>query len=257
VRAEPNRSDIPRTAIVTGAGRNIGRAIALELAQAGYRVLLVGRTLEPLEFVRYEIELSGGMAVAASCDVTRPEQVREAVGRAEEALGPIQVLVNNAVNRLHGPFLEMTPAQWHATLEVTCGGAIYCAQAVLCGMLSRGAGRIINIAGVTGQIGASERAAVAAAKSGLIGLTKALALEFADRGITVNAVSPGQIDTDRAASNVDDPHSIAAYSAEASRIPARRLGTPAEVARLCRYLASDDAAYITGQVIGINGGLAT
>jgi 3-oxoacyl-[acyl-carrier protein] reductase len=236
-------------ALVTGGTRNIGAAIALALARDGHDVVLVGR--RPSGEADALVERLGALGVRATargCDVARPEEVhalREGLARDGFA---VDVLVNNASQRPHQPFLEITEEDWRAVQAVTLDGAFRCSQAFLPAMLERGWGRIVNIIGVRGQNGGPERAHLIAAKSGLIGLTKALAHEFGPSGVTVNGVSPGTIVTDR-------------DRADPSRLERRRgvgvlgrFGTPEEVAATVAFLASDAAGFITGQIVGVNGG---
>jgi 3-oxoacyl-[acyl-carrier protein] reductase len=235
------------TALVTGAGRNIGRAIALGLARAGHDVaLLVRKDREGAERVAAEVEATGRRAHVSLADVRDGAAVRAAVSTVAGALGPVGVLVNNAAVRREQPFGEIGTEDWHEILGVVLDGAFHCSAAVLPGMVERGDGRIVNIAGVTGQTGAAMRAHVVTAKAGIIGLTKALAVEYAASGVTVNAVSPGMIDTVRAGI----PHHH-----KEKRIPVGRLGTPDEVAAAVCYLASPEAAFVTGQTLNVNGGI--
>lgn len=245
-----------KNALITGAGRNLGRGFSLELASSGYRVLLAGRSPEPLESVRSEIEAAGGSASVLVCDVSDESSVAAAVGEAIEAFGSIQVLVNNAVSRSQRPMLEMPLSEWREVLDVTLTGAFLCSQAVLPGMREKQWGRIVNLAGISGQTGVAERVGVSAAKAGIIGMTRALAAEFASEGITVNAISPGGIDTDKGSwtSHGDRARVLAHYEERARLIPMARRGTVEEVASLCGYLCSDAAGFMTGQVLNINGG---
>jgi 3-oxoacyl-[acyl-carrier protein] reductase len=233
------------TALVTGASRNIGRAIALALADAGHDIaLLVRADRAAAERVAGEIPTRTHVVLA---DVRDGDAVRAAVAEATAVLGPITVLVNNAAVRREQPFGEISTADWHEILDVVLDGAFHCSAAVLPGMVERGTGRIVNIAGVTGQTGAAMRAHVVTAKAGIIGLTKALAVEYAAGGITVNAVSPGLIDTVRAA-GVPHHH-------KGKHIPVGRRGSPEEVAAAVRYLVSPAAAFVTGQTLNVNGGI--
>ena len=239
-----------RVAVVTGGGRNIGRAIALDLAAAGSDVVLVVRSdREEAESVAKEIRAAGRRALVGVADVRDERAIAAIVAEARESLGPPTILVNNAAARREAPFLEVTKAEWQDLTSIILDGAFVCTREVLPDMLEVGWGRVVMIAGLTGQTGATHRAPVVAGKAGLIGLTKALALEYAADGITVNAVSPGMIDTTRSG---DAPRH------HAERLPpVGRLGLPEEVAATVRYLVSDEAAYVTGQTFNVNGGLLT
>jgi 3-oxoacyl-[acyl-carrier protein] reductase len=237
-----------RVAIVTGAGRNIGRAIALELAAAGLDVALVVRSnRDEADSVAKEVEELGRKALVGVADVRDEQAMAQLADETRSSLGPPTVLVNNAAVRREAPFLDLSMEEWREIMGVTLDGAFVCSQKVLPYMLESGWGRIVMIAGLTGQTGASDRAHVVAAKAGLIGLTKALALEYAAHNVTVNAVSPGLIDTVRAGA---DPK----HHAE-REVPVGRLGRPEDVASMVRYLISEEAAFITGQTLNVNGGL--
>jgi 3-oxoacyl-[acyl-carrier protein] reductase len=237
-------------AMVTGAGRNIGRSIALELAARNADTVLVVRSnRDAVEAVAAEVRELGRRALVGVADVRDEAAIAAIAEEARRTLGPPTILVNNAAIRPESPFLELTKADWREVTSIILDGAFVCAQEILPDMLEAGWGRIVNIAGLTGQTGAKHRAHVVAAKAGLIGFTKALALEYAEDNITVNAVSPGIIDTVR--STVPPRH-------QSERpVPVGRLGRPEEVAAMVRFLASDDAAFITGQTINVNGGLLT
>lgn len=242
-------------ALVTGSTRNIGRAIASRLAADGTAVVVNGRDQAAADAVAREIRSEGGNAIGYACDVTDGAAVRAMVAAVADDLGPVDILVNNAVMRYHAPLEETSVEDWRRTLAVTIDGAFHCAQAVLPRMRDRGWGRIVNLAGVSGQAGGVHRIAVATAKSGIIGLTRSIAMEFAAHGITCNAVSPGLIDTERDIPEDQAETAMADYEAQAARIPIGRLGRAEEVAALCSHLCSDDAGFITGQTIGINGGV--
>ena len=235
-------------AVVTGAGRNIGRAIALELAAAGTDVAVIVRTnRDEAEAVADEVRGLGRRAVVGLADVRDGAQIAHVVEEARSSLGPPTVLINNAAVRREISFLDLSWEEWREVTGVILDGAYVCCRAVLPDMLDAGGGRIVMIGGLSGQTGASRRAHVVAAKSGLIGLTKALALEFAAHNITVNAVSPGMIDTTRAGSEPDHHRG--------RTIPVGRRGRPQDVAAMVRYLVSEDAAFVTGQTMNVNGGL--
>ena len=238
-----------RVAFVTGASRGIGRAIALRLASAGATVV-AGARADHATPVQKEIERAGGSALAISLDVTDPGSIGAGAEMAFERFGRVDILVNNAGIVRDQLLMRMKPEDWDVVVATNLTAAYTCCQRVLRPMLKQRAGRIINIASVVGQSGNSGQANYAASKAGLIGLTKSLAQEVASRGITVNVVAPGLIETDMTAV-LDDR----AQAALKERIPMGRLGSPEEVAGVVRFLASDEAAYITGQVVGVNGGM--
>ncbi len=246
-----------RVAIVTGSGRNIGRATALELARRGASVVVNARTnRQEADAVVAEIEAAGGSAVAAIADVGDQAQVNAMVAQALDAFGKVDILVNNAGLRADAPIAHMTTAQWRAAMAVNLDGPFYCAQAVVPGMVERGWGRIINVSGLNAFKGRAGWAHVCASKMGALGLTRALAAELAEHGVLVNHIVPGAFDTTPPPS---DPSSGAAQSpvgapGRADGIPLGRLGLPQEIATTCAFLASDDASFITGQTIHVNGG---
>ncbi|PWV63297.1 3-oxoacyl-ACP reductase family protein [Plasticicumulans acidivorans] len=241
-----------RVALVTGASRGIGRAIALELAAAGH-VLAVGyheRSGTAAEVVA-EIEAAGGHALAVGMTVERRDSVCAALATVEAALGPVAVLVNNAAIAQEKPFATISDADWDQMLAVNLRGPFALSQEVLPGMVARGWGRIVNIVSIGGQWGGINQIHYASAKAGLIGLTRSLAKTYGGRGITVNAVSPGLVATEMTAAEL----ASAAGQAKVAAIPAARLGTVQEVAAAVRYLASDAAAYVNGQTLNVNGGM--
>ena len=238
-----------RVALVTGASRGIGRAVALRLAAAGASVVAGAREDHAREAVREAVE-AGGAAAHVSLDVTDADSVRQAVQAAVDGFGRIDILVNNAGIVNDQLTVRMKPAEWDAVLATNLTGAFTCCQAVLRPMLKQRSGRIINVGSVVGQSGNPGQANYAATKAGLTGFTKSLAREVASRGITVNVVAPGMIDTDMIA-GLDGR----AREVMAGRIPQGRLGRPDDVASAVCFLASDEASYITGQVLGVNGGM--
>ncbi|MDD9206745.1 SDR family oxidoreductase [Georgenia sp. 10Sc9-8] len=246
-----------RTILVTGAGRNIGLAVARRFAASGNRVVLNARSSDAVEDAARDIIKDGGQALGVSGDVARTEDVRQVVSAAEQEFGAVDVLVHCAAVRVQRAFLEMSSEDWRVPLSVGLDGAFHCAQAVLPGMVDRGWGRIVNIAGVTGQTGAAKRASVVAAKAGMIGLTRALAHEFARTGVTVNAVSPGMIETARGSwtSLGDQDASAEHYAQRAKQLPVGRMGRLDEVTAAVAYLVSDEAGFVTGQTLNVNGGL--
>ena len=238
-----------RVAIVTGASRGIGRAVARELADLGASVVVAARG-HHAEEVAAAITAGGGTAQAVRADVTDPESVVRMVGTALERSGRVDILVNNAGIARDQMLLRMKRDDWDAVLATNLTAAFTCTQAVLRPMLKQRFGRIISISSVVGQMGNPGQANYAASKAGLIGLAKAVAREVASRGITVNVVVPGLIDTDMTRAVIPD-----AREEWISRIPLGRFGTPEDVAGAVCFLASDKASYITGQVFGVNGGL--
>lgn len=239
-----------KVALITGAARNIGRAIALELAAGGAAVMGVALSDDAgLGDMAETIEAEGGKAAWRLADVTEPDSVRAAVEATLARFGRIDILVNNAAIRGEVAFEAMTLAQWHQVLGVTLDGPFLCAQAALEALTASGAGSIINIGGLTAYTGAKQRAHVVTAKAGLDGLTKALAQELAPREITVNLVSPGLIDTVRGGHSAAEPE----HHKRHSTLVGRR-GRPQEVAAMVRYLAGPNGRYLTGQTLHVNGG---
>ena len=238
-----------RVALVTGASRGIGRAIAMRLASSGATVVAAARE-ENARGTVDAIVAAGGKADLISLDVTDTPSIEAAVSGLLERHGKVDILVNNAGITRDTLVLRMKRDDWDAVLRTNLTAAFACAQAVLKPMIKQRAGRIINITSVVGQAGNAGQVNYAASKAGLIGLTKALALEVASRNVTVNAVAPGMIDTDMT-------RAIAAGAHEdwATRIPMKRLGTPDDVAAAVLFLASDEASYITGHVLAVNGGM--
>ncbi len=249
----PQSADRPlagKVAIVTGASRNIGRAIALGLAADGAAVVVVGRSdAEAARQTVEDIAEAGGRALAHLADVGDAAAVGAMVEAAVRTFGRIDILVNNAAVRRQQPFETMTLAQWHEILGVILDGSFLCARHCIAHMIAGGGGTIVNIGGLSAHAGAQARAHVVAAKAGVVGLTKALAIEFADRGIRANCVVPGTIDTQRGpAAEAPHPHP------GGGRAPLGRLGRPEEVAAMVRYLCRPESAYMTGQTLHVNGG---
>lgn len=241
-----------KVAIVTGASRGIGRAIALELARRGARVVVNYRSnAAAAQEVVENIRAEGGEAQAVQADVSQLSEAQGLIDAALQAYGTIDILVNNAGIARDTLLMRMSEEDWDAVLATNLKGAFNCSKAVQHTMLRKRAGRIINIGSVVGISGNVGQANYAAAKAGLIGLTKALAREFGSRHITVNLVAPGFIETDMTA-NLSEQLIQAALE----RIPLARLGQPLDVAAAVAFLASDAASYITGQVLCVDGGMA-
>jgi 3-oxoacyl-[acyl-carrier protein] reductase len=239
-----------RVAFVTGASRGIGRAIALTLCRANFDIVVASPEIERNEQVAEEIRACSGEAMTLNLDVTSPDSVKEAFGKTLKDKTRIDVLVNNAGITRDGLAMRMKQADWDLVMNINLTGAFRCAQAVLPGMMRNRWGRIINIASVVGQAGAAGQANYAASKGGMIAMTKALAQEIGSRGITVNAVAPGYIQTDMTAVL---PEEVKARIL--AQVPLGRIGQPEDIAAAVKFLASDDAAYITGHVLAINGGM--
>jgi len=238
-----------RVAIVTGASRGIGRAVAHHLASAGATVVAAARE-QNADPVAAAIREAGGRAVAVSVDVTDAARIDAMVRTALDEFGRVDVLVNNAGIVRDQLALRMKPADWDAVMATNLTAAFTCARAVLRPMLKQRSGRIISVGSVVGQMGNAGQANYAASKAGLIGFSKALAREVATRGVTVNVVAPGMIETDMTAGLGE-----AAHAAMLTQIPLGRLGTTDDVAAAVGFLASDEAAYITGHVLAVNGGM--
>lgn len=244
-----------KTALVTGAGRNIGRAVALGLAADGFDVVINGSSdAAAAESVAAEARALGAEAMVAMGDVGRAEDCARIAAAAIDRFGAVDVLVNNAALRPAKPFLEMTEEEWQRVMSVDLDAAVRLSRACLPGMLARGWGRIVNFTGMNAIHGYAGRAPVSVAKHGVWGLTKALAKEFGPKGITVNAISPGPIAADDAPT---DPAAVKYRQAAVARVPLGREGTPAEVASVARLLVSEGGAYINGQMLQVNGGTET
>ena len=239
-----------RVAVVTGASQGIGRACALVLAEAGADVALASRNMEKLTAVAQEVKTLGRKALVLGVDVSNPQTVKAGMSKVLETWKKVDILVNNAGVVRDNLILRMNPTDWDTVLRTNLDGAYYCIKEVLPGMVRQRYGRIINLASVVAQAGNPGQANYIASKAGLIGLTKAVAAEVARRNITVNAVSPGFIDTPMTGKLPEGVHDKLL-----SVIPLGRMGTDREVAYGVRFLASEEAGYITGHVLNINGGL--
>src|SRR5579863_2941323 len=238
-----------RVALITGASQGIGKACALALAEAGADVALGARNLYNLQCVAKDVEDLGRKALVLGLDVAQLESVTEAVARTVQAWGKIDILVNNAGVTKDNLIMRMKPEDWESVLRTNLDGAYYSIRAVLPGMVKQRYGRIVNVASVVAQTGNPGQANYIASKAGLIGLTKAVAAEVASRNITVNAVAPGFIQT-----AMTDKLPEEVRQKLLGIIPLGRMGTDREVAGAVRFLASDEAGYITGHVLNVNGG---
>ncbi len=239
-----------RIAFVTGASRGIGRACALSLAAAGHRVVIAARNVDQLETFAGELRSSGATVFVTPIDLGSSESIAEAFARTQKDFGPVTILVNNAGITKDGLALRMKKDDWDTVIRTNLTGAFLCCQQAMQSMLKTRWGRIINISSIVGETGNAGQANYVASKAGLIGLTKTLAQELASRTITVNAVAPGFIETD-----MTNVLSEEVKTKLLSAIPLKRLGKPEDIAAAVRFLASEEASYITGHVLDVNGGM--
>ena len=239
-----------RTALVTGASRGIGRTCAEVLSLAGYRVILAARSADKLRDAANELLISGGETFVLELDLANPDTIADTVSKATKEFGRIDILVNNAGMTKDGLAVRMKPADWDVVLATNLSGAFYVTQQVLPGMMRERWGRVVNISSVVGEMGNPGQANYVASKAGLIGLTKALAKEMGSRNITVNAVAPGFIETDMT-------HGLTPELKQKmiDETPLRRIGSPQDVAAAVKFLVSDEAGFITGHVLDVNGGI--
>jgi NAD(P)-dependent dehydrogenase (short-subunit alcohol dehydrogenase family) len=247
--------DEPRVAIVTGGASGIGRAISERLAWEETIVAIFDRDGGAAESVAKEITQKGGVAASVTVDVTNRAEIDEAVRSVGNEFGVVTVLVNNAGVSAFQPFLEIATEDWDRQIAVNLTGTFLCCQAVLPGMVEAGWGRIVNISSSSVHSGSRRQAHYVAAKSGVVGLTKVLALEFGPYGITVNTIPPGFIDTPML--RQADADGVLSIEAQTAATPVGRPGRPEDIAAACAFLVSDEAGYITGQILGVNGGRNT
>jgi 3-oxoacyl-[acyl-carrier protein] reductase len=239
-----------RVAFITGSSRGIGRATALTLCRAGFEIVVASPEVEKNEEVAAEIRACSGSAMTLDLDLTSPDSIKQGFAKAIGEKGRIDVLVNNAGVTRDGLAVRMKPADWNLVLQINLTGAFLAMQQALPGMMRNRWGRIVNIASVVGQAGSPGQANYAASKAGLIGMTKSLAQEVGSRGITVNAVAPGYIATDMTKGLPEELKQKMLAS-----IPLQRMGEADDVANAVKFLVSDDASYITGHVLAVNGGM--
>lgn len=236
--------------LVTGASRGIGNAIAIELAMRGHTVIGTGTSTTGAEKVTNDLRTAGAEGRGAVLEVNDPEQVESVIKDITDEFGPISVLVNNAGVTEDNLLMRMKPSQWERTLNTNLASVFALTKLCLKGMTKARYGRIINLSSVVGATGNAGQTNYAASKAGLIGFTKSLALEIASRGITVNAVAPGFIDTDMTSALGEDQRTKLLEA-----IPLARLGRADDISKAVAFLVSDDASYITGQVLHVNGGM--
>jgi 2-deoxy-D-gluconate 3-dehydrogenase len=241
-----------RVALVTGASRGLGRAMALALAEAGADIALVARSADGLKETADAVSARGRRALALPADVTVAAEVDAAVKSALDAFGSVDILVNNSGVAAVKPFVETTPAEWHRILETNLTGAFNCCRAVGPGMIARRRGKVVNVASVLGARGLSGYAAYSASKGGLLALTRALAVEWARHNVQVNAIAPGWFVTSMNEAAFQDPRTSERLL---RNVPARRTGRTEELGPLVVYLASAASDYVTGEVVFIDGGL--
>jgi 3-oxoacyl-[acyl-carrier protein] reductase len=239
-----------KVALVTGASQGIGRETALALAEAGANVAIAARNEEKLVKLAEEIAPKGSAALVVKMDVADAEQVKAGFKSVLEKFDKLDILVNNAAVTRDGLAVRMKQEDWDTVIRTNLTGAHLCTQQALASMMRARTGRIINVASIVAQMGNAGQANYVAAKGGLIGLTKAIAIEIASRNVTVNAVAPGFIETP-----MTDVLPDKVKEELKTRIPLGRMGTPRDVAAAIVFLASDEASYITGHVLDVNGGM--
>lgn len=245
-----------KTIIVTGGGGGIGGATCGRLALGGAKLAVFDMNLDAAQQVANGIKAAGGVAAAFRCDITDRAQVDAAVAATESQLGPVDVLVNNAGWDVFKPFTKTQPADWVKLIAINLTGALHMHHAVLPGMVARKSGRIVNIASDAARVGSSGEAVYAACKGGLVAFSKTIAREHARHGITVNVVCPGPTNTALLAGVAEGaPNPEKLLEAFAKAIPLGRIGQPADLAGAIAFFASDDASFITGQVLSVSGGL--
>lgn len=246
-----------RVAVVTGGGSGIGAAIAQRLSAAGAKVAILDLSVESAERVASGIVDTGGEAIGCAVDVSDRAAVEAGFGRVREQLGPVAILVNNAGRDGFRRFLNITPEEWQGIIDVNLTGTFHCTQAAVPDMVEAGWGRVINISSSSAQSGQEYMAHYVASKAGMIGFTKSLARELGPDGITVNTIPPGFIDTPMLRRSEEKGLLGGPIEEHEAQTPVRRAGQPEDIANAVVFLASADSSYITGQVLGVNGGRNT
>ena len=243
-----------RVAVVTGGASGIGLGVARQLAADGHRVAVLDRNAEAATAAATELVADGATALAVEVDVADRGSVEAAYARVRTELGPIEILVTSAGIEAFTPLLDITPEAWDRIIAVNLTGTFTCVQLAVPDMLDAGWGRIVTISSSSAQSGAPKMTHYAASKGGVISLTRSLAVELARKGVTANTISPSLVDTPMARQAEADGD-FPGVDVVAPIVPVGRAGTPADMAAACSYLCSDSASYITGQVIGVNGGM--
>ena len=245
-----------RVALVTGGGAGMGEAVCLRLAREGHSVGVLGIDDANITSVAAAIEEEGGTAVAARANVADRAQVDAAVDKVRRELGPTTILINNAGVEAFCPFTDTSEDLWDRLMAVNLKGMYHVTQAVLPDMLAAGWGRIVNMSALGAQVGAPNMSLYTASKGGVISMTRSLAIELGPKGITVNSIAPGFIDTPMARRAIDGNLFPVPYEQILATYPIPRIGRPEEIAAACAFFVSEDAGYITGQLLGVNGGAA-
>jgi 2-hydroxycyclohexanecarboxyl-CoA dehydrogenase len=243
-----------RVAVVTGGASGMGLGVVQRLAALGHRVAVLDLDGGTAEAAAAELRAGGASALAAKVDVTDRAAVDDAMATVRAEFGPIEILVTSAGIDVFEPFTDITLERWERMLAVNLTGTFHCIQSAIPDMLAAKWGRIVTISSSSAQTGAARMAHYVASKGGVIGLTKALAVEYAPKGITVNTIPPALIDTPMAR-RAEERGDLPSIDAIIPRVPVRRAGTPEDIAAACAYLVSDEAGYVTGQAIGVNGGM--
>ncbi|MGN5237120.1 SDR family NAD(P)-dependent oxidoreductase [Rhodococcus sp. SJ-3] len=246
-----------KVAVVTGAASGIGLGIAQRLAADGAKVAIFDLNTAAAEEAAAKISATGATSIGIGVDVSDRDQIQAGIDIVHEVFGPVAILVNNAGMEGFRPFLKITPDVWNRLLAVNLTGTFHCCQLLIPDMMDVGWGRIVNISSSSTHSGQPFMTHYVASKTGVVGLTKSLALEFGEHGITVNTIPPGFIDTPMTRRNEAKGRLGGSVESHAERTPVRRPGRPEDIAAACAFLVSDEAGYITGQILGVNGGRNT